>query len=572
MRAARQALVVLLSLAAFTSYAGDDPSTAVRVDQIGYPLDAIKVAVVVTDSPTGKFTVNRIPGGETVFEGLLAAPVEARDSRDRVRVADFSAVKAEGTYELRVGGAGRSATFQIRERPYRDILRLVTRSYYGQRCGTAVDLGPDFPEYKHEACHLSGAYHASSGRKGEHPSMRGWHDAGDYGRYVVNSGISTGTLLWAWELFPASLRDLDLAIPESGNDVPDILDEIRWNLDWMLTMQDGDGGVWHKETSEDFAPVTTAPDKDALTSFVIGTGSEPFKSSCATGEFASTMAIAARVYAPIDEVFAARARDAALKAWAWLEKHPNVRFRNPRRILTGEYGDPDCSDERLWAAAEIWRTTGDEAIEKWFVAHSDGAFAAIVPGDPPDWSAVGAMAAWTYALSGKGEPAIISSIRDRSVRAAASIVARSRSHGYRIPLETDDYVWGSNGVAANYGLQLLVANELQADPSYREAALEIVHYLLGRNPFSISWVTGAGWQPVMHPHHAPSASDEIEAPWPGLLAGGPNRNRQDEAMRKLPRGTPPGRMYLDQLPSYATNENAINWNAPLVFVLAGLSE
>jgi endoglucanase len=119
-------------------------------------------------------------------------------------------------------------------------------------------------------------------------------------------------------------------------------------------------------------------------------------------------------------------------------------------------------------------------------------------------------------------------------------------------------------------LQLLVANAFRADGRYVDGAADVVHYLLGRNPFALSWVTGAGTCSVMHPHHRPSGSDGIEAPWPGLLAGGPNLHRQDPAMRLMLRKLPPARMYVDAQASYATNEVAINWNAPLVFVLAGI--
>lgn len=564
------AVAVLLSLAAIAAFA--DPSTSIRVDQIGYPPHAPKLAVVA--GPRGaRFTVNRIDGGEVVFEGVLGKATPVRDSGETLRSADFSAVETEGRYELRIERVGKSLPFEIRERPYVSLLRLVLRGYYGQRCGTSVDLSPDFPGYAHPACHLVGAYHESSGRNGPRASTRGWHDAGDYGRYLVTSGISTGSLLWAWELFPAALREVDLAIPESGNDVPDFLDEIRWNLEWMLSMQDEDGGVWPKQTSEDFADLTVGPEEDSTTSFVVGTGSAPFKSSCATGELGAAMAIAARVYAAFDPAFATRARVASMNAWSWLETHPDSRFlRNPRGIATGDYVDRNCGDERLWAAAELWRTTGNQAVGRWLATNAGEAIEAIDAGHPPSWRDVGAMAAWTYALSGRGDAGIVSKIRERSVLAADRIVARSRGHGYRIPLERDDYVWGSNGVAASYGLQLLVANELDARPAYREAALEIVHYLLGRNPFAISWVTGAGSRPVMHPHHAPSVADANEAPWPGLLAGGPNRHRQDPALRALPRGTPAGKMYLDGEESYAGNEIAINWNAPLVFLLAGVTE
>jgi endoglucanase len=136
-------------------------------------------------------------------------------------------------------------------------------------------------------------------------------------------------------------------------------------------------------------------------------------------------------------------------------------------------------------------------------------------------------------------------------------------------MTTKDFSWGSNGVVANYGMQLLVANAISPDTHYVETAAENLHYLLGRNTFSLSWVTQLGENPFRHPHHRPSGADKNSGPWPGLLSGGPNRNRQDAAMSKLP-NVPPAKMYLDEQESYASNEVAINWNAPLVFLLAGM--
>jgi endoglucanase len=155
------------------------------------------------------------------------------------------------------------------------------------------------------------------------------------------------------------------------------------------------------------------------------------------------------------------------------------------------------------------------------------------------------------------------------LRAADAIVARSVANGYRISLTAGDYVWGSNGVAANYGLQLLVADATRPDRRYLEAARANLYYLLGRNTFSLSWLSGVGANPFRHPHHRPSGADANAEPWPGLLSGGPNRRKQDPALQKLPDGLPPARMYLDEQDSFASNENAINWNAALVFLLAG---
>jgi hypothetical protein len=207
-----------------------EPSPAIRLDQVGYPAAAPKLALIAVEPPADRFTVHRLPGGAVVLAGEPGPVAFDPDSGDRVQAADFSAFAEPGRYELRVPGAARSAPFGIAPDPYRGLLRLALRSYYGQRCGTAVDLGPDHPGYRHPPCHLEGGFHRSSGRHGERPATGGWHDAGDYGRYVVNSGISTGTLLWSFELYGQRLAGLDLGIPESGYGTPDVLDEIRWNL------------------------------------------------------------------------------------------------------------------------------------------------------------------------------------------------------------------------------------------------------------------------------------------------------------------------------------------------------
>jgi endoglucanase len=344
-----------------------------------------------------------------------------------------------------------------------------------------------------------------------------------------------------------------------------MLDEVRWNIDWMLTMQDEDGGVWPKQTSEQFADFVM-PENDARVSYVIGTGTSPYKSSAATADFAAVMAIAARVYKPFDAEYARRCLNAARNAWAWLGKNSNVTFRNPPGVLTGEYGDRDPRDEILWAAAELWRTTRDKSYERYFLSNYREQLPALTAG-PPSWSRVGALALWAYRLDQSGDRKASDEISRLAIKAADEIVARIEKNGYRVGLTTTNYVWGSNGVVANYGVQLLIAYRMVPDRRYLHAALEHLHYLFGRNTFSVSWVTQLGENPFRHPHHRPSQADNNTEPWPGLLSGGPNRSRQDPAMTKLG-NLPAAKMYLDDWESYATNEIAINWNAPLVFVLA----
>lgn len=559
----------IVLLLVFCCSVAAQPTIKIKIDQVGYLQSAPKTAMVAARMSAGEFFVRRISDDFIEFKGKLGAPTADADSGDRVQIADFTRLEKSGEYYLDVPKVGRSWKFSIGKDVYARAFYLAMRSFYGQRCGIAVDLSPDFPQYKSEACHLKGAFHSSSGKTGKHVSAKGWHDAGDYGRYVVNSGISTGTLLWTYEIFGEKIGKINLKIPESGNGTPDILNEIRWNLDWMLAMQDADGGVFQKQTSENFSDFVM-PEKDNSISYVIGTGEEPFKSSCATADFAAVTAIAARIYKPFDKNYTEKNLTAAQNAWRWLKKNPNVLYKNPKGILTGEYGDKNCGDERLWASAELWRTTGDEDYRRYFLENYRQYKTAINSQNPPSWATVAPFALWSYALGQKNEDAAAKAIKNDTVKAADEIVERTKRNGYQMSLTKDDYVWGSNAVAANYGMQLLVTNELKNDARYRRAAVENLHYLLGRNAFSLSFVTQLGENAFRNPHHRPSAADKNIEPYPGLLSGGPNRARQDPAMKKLPVNLPPAKMYLDEQDSYASNETAINWNAPLVFLLAGV--
>ncbi len=376
----------------------------ILLNQLGYLPSHAKLATVllakIPSQTTDPITFRlRSENHAVVFEGKLSTPALDAASGDTTAQADFSAITTPGTYRLEIAGT-LSDPFAINANVYADALRLTTRGYYGQRCGCAVDLGNG---YHHPACHPDGAFDPTSGRSGSVPNAGGWHDAGDYGRYIVNSGISTGTLLWAWEMYPDALRNLTLDIPESGHAIPDFLAEIKWNLNWMLSLQDSaDGGVWHKQTSLHFCAFIM-PQDDHLPSEIIGTGAAPYKSTCATADFAAVMAIAARCYKPFDPAFAARCLAAARLAWSWARQHPNVTFTNPPTVSTGNYGDPNCSDELLWASAELFRTTREQQYEAAFLE----SIQPLLPNlkiTVPSWNNVASLGLWAYAFATTGAP------------------------------------------------------------------------------------------------------------------------------------------------------------------------
>ncbi len=536
----------------------------ILLNQLGYLPNHTKIATILlaklpTQTPPTTFRV-RSQNHSIALEAKLSNPTLDAASGDTTTQADFSSITKPGTYQLEIANT-LSDPFIISPTVYAEALRLTTRAYYGQRCGCSVDLGNG---YHHPACHHDGAYDPTSGRTGVVPNSGGWHDAGDYGRYVVNSGISTGTLLWAWELYPDALRSLSLDIPESGHPLPDFLAEIKWNLNWMLSLQDPtDGGVWHKQTSLHFCAFIM-PQDDHLPSEIIGTGATPYKSTCATADFAAVMAIAARCYQPFNPAFAARCLAAARSAWAWASKHPNIPFNNPPTVSTGDYGDNDCSDELLWASAELFRTTHEPQYESALLQ----SIAPLLPTlkiSVPSWNNVASLGLWTYALATSNKTT--AAIQQATQTAAAELIARTQTSGYGTTLSLADYHWGSNSNAGNQSLLLLIANRFQPNPATLNAALSNLHYLLGRNCFGVSWVTQLGHRPFQHPHHRPSAADNLAAPWPGLLSGGPNAHGGDAVADALPKA-PPMRMWLDDQRAYSLNEIAINWNAPLVFLLA----
>jgi len=561
MTTARRRSIVLLLL--IVTFLGAARAQYVLVNQAGYLLDQRKEAYVV--GKVDSFRVITDHGGTIAFSG----PVSLTSATDpatglRTSKADFSALRAPGRYRMVSIPGDTSVPFAVADNALEGAYRASLKGYYYQRCGLAL-LPKYAGVYAHPVCHSHDAmFHASTGKTGFSASGGGWHDAGDYGKYVVNAGITVGTLLMAYEMFPGRFSQDDLNIPESGNGVPDILDEARYELDWLLEMQDTvDGGEYFKVTTEKFDGFEM-PERDTSTRFIYQ------KSSAATGDFAAVSAQAARIFKGRDPAFARRCLVAAKTAWKYLELHPMLvppmGFQNPPGTWTGGYGDWNDMDERWWAAVELFETTGERTYNDYFLNHysKSGVFASAM-----SWPNVQTMAGIEY-LVGKqnaSDSSARADLRSRMVTLCSSLVHRASEDGLNVTLRTQDYVWGSNGIVLNNAVVLIVGNELTNDRSFVATALEQLNYILGCNCKSISFLTGVGAHAAMHIHHRPSAADGIDAPVPGLVAGGPNSWRADSVLQKeFPSGTPPAQCYVDDDRSYASNEICINWNAPIVFV------
>ncbi len=548
-----------------------DGADRIRINQIGFYPDAPKEAVVI-DAPPGAFLVVRETTGETVYHSMLGASRTWSFSGETMRRADFSSLREPGSYVLIVPGVGTSYPFTVDYAVHRPVATAALKGYYYQRMSLALD-----PQYAGVWARPAGhpdtivRVHASAATA-QRPvntliaAPRGWYDAGDFNKYIVNSGISTYTLLALHEHYPAFAAALEADIPESGDAIPDVLDEALWNLRWMLAMQDPtDGGVYHKLTHANFQGIIM-PHQATATRYVVQ------KSTAATLDFAAVMAQAARIFDAYAATFPGLAdsmRTAALEAWQWARSNPNIIYNQTALnqqydpdIRRGEYGGSGFGDELAWAAAELYVTTG---ADSFLTAASP---LAAGP-DIPWWGSVRTLG-WYTLLHHREQVAAVAdtTAMKRRYLSFADGLANSRSpYGTVMGTASWNFGWGSNAVAANQAMALLQAFRLSPDSTYLWAALSNLDYLLGRNATGFSFVTGQGAHPPMHPHHRPSQADAVSAPVPGLLAGGPNPDQQDGCTYA---SDLPARSYVDDWCSYASNEIAINWNAPLVYMAAAL--
>jgi endoglucanase len=542
----------------------------VKVSSIGYlPSRAKRASVTAAGT---QFNLVREADKSVAYTGTLGAAKNDPDTGQSVAVADFGQVTESGNFYLDVPGVGRSVTFPIGPSVYRDAFVATMLGFYGWRCNTAVSFDFGGQTFSHEACHMDDAHTDYIGSPGQRDGRKGWHDAGDYGKYTVNAGITVGILLAAWEEYASVIKTYAWPIPETGGALPDFLAEVRWELEWVLKMQYSatDGRVSHKLTSLTFdAPSDGAtgtdqwvvPEKDLQTRYFVPWG------SAATADFVAMLAKASRIYRPYDAAFADQCLAAAKVSYAYLQANTaNQSVTDP--TTTGGYGTTD-SDDRLWAAAEMWETTGDAAALTDFEARA-AKFAtgtsSYVDSDF-DWGNVKNLGMYVYLQSQRSgrTAATVTAIQKALTTAADTLVTQHNGSGYgrAISGKAGNYYWGSNGSVARTCMLLQVANRLAPKADYLDTCVDQIGWIFGRNYYNRSQVTGIGINPPLHPHHRPSRADGIDAPWPGLLVGGGNNTSTQSGGNKNGATN-----WIDDVEAYELNEVAINWNAPLVYALA----
>ena len=520
-----------------------------RINQEGYAEGLPVYAAVLAKEPVTLIDEDgkMVP----VEKNIALKPDEA--SGDEVALVNLGELKA-GHYTLESTEGKRTLT--VSEKPWKAVTNALIKGLYYQRCG--CELKPEQAGiYSHPACHTAPAADWED-RSVLRRVTGGWHDAGDYGKYVGPGAVTVGHMLYTWKLFPEGCSD-DLNIPETGNGVPDILNEARYELEWMLQMQRSDGAFHHKLTKARFAPFIM-PQDDKEPEYLM-----PI-SHCATAAACACMALAYRVYKSFDEAFANRMLLSARRAWEWLMKHTDdyMPFRNPEGVFTGWYGERTDKDDRFWAACEMLAATG----ETEYRAEAERLYAEGQQLTAFGWADVSGMGALCclFELGEKAGEILYDRLKADFLRQSEAALKLSQESGYGTALAADQYVWGSILPILSNALAMIMNVLLTGRQEIRDAALKQWDYALGMNALDICFVTGFGERRVMHPHHRPSDADGIEDPVPGLISGGPNNLMTFPMTKEKMGNTPPAKYFVEETFSADTNEIAIYWNSPAIFV------
>jgi endoglucanase len=568
-----------------------DTGPRVRVNQVGYLPDGPKKATVVTKSVEALGWQLRDADKTVVARGKSTPRGVDESSGQNVQTVDFSSYRTAGKgYTLTADGET-SYPFAISDTLYERLRSDALQFFYIHRSGIEIDGSVVGGKYARPAGHLG-----VEPNKGDTDVpcqggvcdyrldvSGGWYDAGDHGKYVVNGGIAAAQLLGTWERATRGptghtdpFDDGALRIPEHGNGVPDILDEARWEVEFLLRMQVPAGKplagmAHHKIHDQNWTGLPMQPEDDP----------QPRElhppSTAATLNLAATAAQCARVFKPYDREFADRCLAAAKTAWAAAEAHPDVYASDADTNGGGAYGDKDVEDEFYWAAAELYLTTGQRAYLDHVVSsaiHTRNVFGAGGFG----WQSVGALGKLDLATVRSTLPAAEQDrLRAQIVAAADAYLTtlRAEAYGHPLPGNAEYYAWGSNSGLLNNVVVLVTAFDLTGKAKYRDGALEGVDYVFGRNALNHSYVTGWGTKTPQNQHSrifGHQLDPTLPNPPPGSIAGGPNTALQDPFAAELLAGCRAQFCYVDDIQSYSTNEVAINWNSALSWVASFLAE
>lgn len=574
---------------------------SIYLNQLGFAPSSTKLAIVQSQSQTPLNWILLDKDGTQRLSGVttpLGYSARAGQSLHRIDVSHAS--QAASDYRLRVNGID-SHPFDIRSGLYGPLKYDALAYFYHNRSADPIlakHVGQSHARPAGHPTEIATCFKGTDKWGTDWPGCEyeldvtgGWYDAGDHGKYVVNSGISVWTLLNAYTHFGKAFADGQVNIPEAGNGVNDILDEARTNIEFMLAMQIPKGqSAWAaRGAQETDTPLTLVKIEDAggLVHHKVHSETWPADavypheftqprrlyppSTGATLNVAAIGAICARIWQEIDTGFSKKCWAASQAAYQAAQKYPDIYGYN-NFDGGGPYSDNTVRDEFYWAAAEALETSGQTDYQDDLQSISLDNLYTITPDsyadEPLSFAPSFSKTLWLGELT--------NAVRntDKITKIAERYLADIADEPLHIPYARDVYKWGSNSEIANRGIILGQAYLLTGEAKYRDGVVHLMDYLLGRNPLGQSYVSGYGEQSYVNPHHRHwSHSLRQGAPIvpAGVLSGGPNNDNMSDPIAKTQIGTCQAQScWTDHYSAWTQNEVTINWNAPLFWIAAFL--
>ncbi len=577
------------------------------VDQFGYLPKESKVAVISDPikgynafdhyQPGAKLQL-RTRDGKTVLVAS-ATPWNGGathgDSGDRGWWFDFSAVTTPGEYYVydptnRV----RSPIVRIGSRVYDGVLRAATRMFFYQRIGTPILAknaeGPWVDDVAFPQDKFTRSVEAKDSESRVRDMSGGWMDAGDTDKYPPFNGDVIHPLLYAYTDNPVAFTD-NFGIPESGNGLPDILDEVKYQLDWLLRMQFPDGSVPVKMGNIDYNG-----------KYPLSLDTRPRyygpKDSGATIYTCANFAHAARVYGKFGAwtSYSAQLQSRAILAWDWFHSHPRTYKTDTGEIKSGIANRSEDEQDRMeaYAAIHLFALTGDSKYQD-AIRQKVGKSRQLSEGIWSPYEAGVSESLVDYTHNPNADLAIVKRIRDQLANSAKNdhFAPPVEADLYRAWMESSNYHWGSNTVRAGWGVvALLAAEHAGLEPAtahrLRQRANDMLHSFHGVNPLSVVYLTNMGKLGAEHSlsaiYHARygAGTPFSENPPPGYVVGGPNQSTSGKAAAGNPsidwlRSQPRAKSYADfnlawPESSWELSEPAIYYQAIYVRLLAGIAK
>lgn len=528
-------------------------NNAIKVNQVGFEAEDYK-SCTFSYNQGDYFRIVNVETGAIVYESAILDEKQNTYANEINYLGYFEEFNTPGTYRIESQTGGTSHDFTIGTDIFVNLFKDSLKFFSIQRCGYQLDSNL-FGDYAHDPCHTAPAIYIDKPDQTGDVSG-GWHDAGDYGRYVQTGVKALNDLLFAYMSNPESFSD-DVGIGESGNGVPDILDEARYELEWLFKMQADFGGIYGKAVTGNL-PGDIAPDEDTQQVYILSA------ETTTTGAFVGAAALASELYKDFDPEFAQECKDRALRAWDYLVNTGTTILENPAGINAGLYRDDSDLDERYYAAMALWYITQEKnylEIARSYLNQD------IYCGTGLNYLDVGMYGSYLYLQHPNAKnDGLYEVLKGLIIEGANQALSNAQGEGYNSSITS--YGWGSNGDVANNGILMMMAYDMTGEEEYRNYAIEQLNYLLGKNSLDMSFVIGYGTNYPANPHHRISKARNLTLT--GALVGGPNSSRDDTVIQAFGSDVPAAKMYSDQYLSYSTNEVAIYWNSALVHLLAKL--